>query len=257
MGEISTTTIILLLVMGGFGALVKEILGDNKLTLPRIANGELYLGFIGSIIIGALVGYLVDHSPLMAFFAGYTGFSALGSLIPKTLAPTDCFEPDKKPVETETEPKKEMTIKLPFDGDYRITQKFGENPAYYEKAGFAGHFGIDYATPFGTPIQACDNGEVNRSGSTTGNGNFCEISHSWGKSLYCHLKATPCVKIGDKIKRGQVIGFAGNTGAVIPQPTKENPLAGTHLHFSISITGVLNPDYKNYLDPTPFFEKVV
>lgn len=257
MGEISTTTVILLLVMGGFGALVKEILIDNKLTMPKLANGELALGFVGSVIVGALVGFLVDHSPLMAFFAGYTGFSALGSLIQKSPAQTPCFEPDTKKPEAKPEPTKEMSIRLPFEGKYKITQNFGENPSYYEKAGFAGHFGIDYATPYGTPIRACDDGEVNRAGSTTGNGNFCELSHSWGKSLYCHLKATPCVKIGEKVTRGQVIGYAGNTGAVLPAPTKENPLAGTHLHFSISVTGVLNPNYKNYLDPTPFFEKEV
>ena len=85
MGETSILTIVSLLFSGAIGALVKEIIGDNKLQLPRIQNGDLVLGFIGSLIIGATVGYLVDHSALMAFFAGYTGFSALSSLVPRDL----------------------------------------------------------------------------------------------------------------------------------------------------------------------------
>jgi len=81
--EESVVTVIGLLAAGGGGALAKEILKDNCLTLPRIKNGELALGFVGAVIVGAFIGLMVDHSPLTAFFAGYTGFSAISHLIPK------------------------------------------------------------------------------------------------------------------------------------------------------------------------------
>lgn len=81
MHEESLLTIVYLILSGGFGALVQDIMKDGSLKLPKIKNGELILGFLGSIIIGATVGFLVDHSPLMAFFAGYTGFATLKKLV--------------------------------------------------------------------------------------------------------------------------------------------------------------------------------
>ncbi|HPT40549.1 MAG TPA: M23 family metallopeptidase [Candidatus Paceibacterota bacterium] len=257
MGEESISTIILLITFGGVGALVKEILIDGKLTLPKIESGQLFLGFLSSIIIGATVGYLVDHSPLMAFFAGYTGFSALGSLMPKNLLNTDTFEPATTTTKETEKTEEKISIDYPFIGTYGISQYFGENPEMYKSNGYAGHFGLDYLTPYGTEILACDSGEIIRSEFTTGNGNFCEIKHSWGTSLYCHFKNLPLVKVGDKVEKKQVIGHAGNTGAVRPLPTEEKPLSGTHLHFSIKLNSVSNPDFKNYIDPLPFLEKKV
>ena len=77
----SAITVGALLLSGGAGALTKEILGENSLQLPKLFNGKIFLGFIGSIFVGAAVGLIVDHSPLTAFFAGYTGFSAAGALL--------------------------------------------------------------------------------------------------------------------------------------------------------------------------------
>ena len=45
-----------------------------------------------------------------------------------------------------------------------------------------------------------------------------------------HLKNVS-VKVGDKIKKGQVIGYMGNTGNVIPIPDNEYSTNGIHLHF--------------------------
>lgn len=84
-------TMIGLLLMGALGAIVKDILEDGAIKLPSIVRGKLFLGFFGSVLIGGVVGYLVDHSPLMAFFSGYTGFSAL-----KNLVPTNVGEANKK-----------------------------------------------------------------------------------------------------------------------------------------------------------------
>ncbi len=72
-----------LLGAGAAGALVKEILAEGFLKMPELKDGKLMLGFLSSVIVGAAVGYLVDHNFLMAFFAGYTGFSAVSALTPK------------------------------------------------------------------------------------------------------------------------------------------------------------------------------
>lgn len=257
-----------LFLFGAAGAIVKDILADNSLVMPKILSGKLQLGFLGSVFIGASAGYFVDHSPITAFFAGYAGFHALAALMPKSLEQVNSFAAEKmepaKPAEI-SEPitiksentEKTISIIKPFENNYKITQNFGENPDWYKANGYAGHFGLDFATPYGTRILACDDGEVIRAGFTAGNGNFCELQHSWGSSLYLHFKEPACVTVGQQVKKGENVGFAGNTGAVIPTPTKENPLAGTHLHFSIKINGVLNPDYKNFVDPLPFLQNLL
>lgn len=71
-------------------------------------------------------------------------------------------------------------------------------------------------------------------------GNFVKIKHSNGLyTLYAHLKyGSVCVDIGDKIKKGTVIGYMGNTGHSI----------GAHLHFEVRN----NLDKK--IDPTNFID---
>ena len=72
-----------LAIAGGLGALVKDVVKDNRLILPKYEDGSILLGFIGGVIIGAAVGYLVDQSPATAFFSGYAGYQILESLVPK------------------------------------------------------------------------------------------------------------------------------------------------------------------------------
>lgn len=149
----------------------------------------------------------------------------------------------------------DLKIIYPFNGHFGQSQKFGDNPQIYKRWGYAGHFGIDFLTPWGTPILAVDNGKVIRSDYNKYNGNFIEIQHEWGKSLYLHFQNRPIFKVNDEVKKGQIIGHAGNTGFVIPAPTRQNPKAGTHLHFSIKINGVKNPAYKDFIDPKNYFIK--
>jgi murein DD-endopeptidase MepM/ murein hydrolase activator NlpD len=143
-------------------------------------------------------------------------------------------------------------IAYPTTEIYDITQGFGLNPSIYAKWGYAGHFGLDFAAPHGSPVLACDDGQVSRAGFTTGNGNFVELKHAWGSSLYMHFKDPPAIAVGQAIKKGQEIGKVGNTGYVIPAPTKERPLAGTHLHFSIKVNGIKNTPFNDFVDPTPY-----
>ena len=55
-------------------------------------------------------------------------------------------------------------------------------------------------------------------------------------TLYAHGKpGSRLVHKGDTVKQGQQIMSVGNTGNVLPRPTKSNPTGGKHLHFEVQI----------------------
>jgi uncharacterized protein YgiM (DUF1202 family) len=143
-----------------------------------------------------------------------------------------------------------MAIKLIFPVGGPITQNFGENPDFYKQWGYAGHNGVDFGIPNGTPIVAAADGTVDKVGiEDNGYGNFVKMSHMDGATkyytYYAHLQSIS-VSNGQKIKAGTVIGLSNNTGAS----------TGAHLHFGIKIDGQ-NPSYKGYLDPMPYLSGVV
>jgi len=72
-------------LFGGLGALIKDIIEDNSLELPKIKEGKFYLGCFGGIITGAIVGYITDSNLISAFTAGYTGSSLLTTLVVPTV----------------------------------------------------------------------------------------------------------------------------------------------------------------------------
>lgn len=78
----------ILMLCGASGALVKDILKDNKISVPSIKNGFLYLGCIGGIILGAFAGYLVDNDPVTAFLGGYAGSQIIQSLVSSKSVPS-------------------------------------------------------------------------------------------------------------------------------------------------------------------------
>lgn len=95
------------------------------------------------------------------------------------------------------------------------------------------HFGMDFTAPRGTPIYASGNGKVTRADNTAaGYGNHIRIDHGFGyESLYAHLFKYN-VREGQKVKRGDLIGFVGSTGR------SEAP----HLHYEVFKDGErINP----------------
>lgn len=75
------------------------------------------------------------------------------------------------------------------------------------------HYGMDFTAPRGTPIYATGDGVVTRADNTaTGYGNHVVIDHGFGyESLYGHLYKYN-VRAGQKVLRGDIIGFVGSTG---------------------------------------------
>ena len=82
----ATNTLAFLFLAGAIGAIVKDLIKDNSLELPKITDGKIVLGFLGSCFIGGAAGYLVDGSLVTAALAGYAGMSAIESFIGKKLA---------------------------------------------------------------------------------------------------------------------------------------------------------------------------
>ncbi len=112
------------------------------------------------------------------------------------------------------------------------------------------HTGIDFAAKTGTPIYATGDGTViDPKGNQSGYGIVCVINHGFGfQSLYGHMSKM-IVKPGDKVTRGQVIGFVGSTGLSV----------APHCHYEIIKNGVkINPVNYFYNDLTPQeYEKVI
>lgn len=100
------------------------------------------------------------------------------------------------------------------------------------------HRGLDLRAPTGTAVEAVADGRVILAESHYYAGNSMYIDHGNGViSLYFHLSKFDVSK-GEIVKRGQIIGRAGNTGRA----------TGPHLHLSISVQGQL-------VDPAPLFEE--
>jgi murein DD-endopeptidase MepM/ murein hydrolase activator NlpD len=95
------------------------------------------------------------------------------------------------------------------------------------------HKGMDFSAKSGTPIYATGDGIVKKADATvSGFGNHIEINHGYGYlTLYAHLSKYK-VKAGQKVKRGDIIGYVGSTGR------SEAP----HLHYEVHKNGkVVNP----------------
>lgn len=104
------------------------------------------------------------------------------------------------------------------------------------------HWGMDFSAPKGTPIYATGNGRVVESGSERGYGNQVVINHGYGyKTRYAHMQKIN-VRRGQKVKRGDVIGYVGSTGSS----------TGPHLHYEVEKgKKKVNPVYYYFNDLTP------
>lgn len=99
------------------------------------------------------------------------------------------------------------------------------------------HNGLDIAAPTGTPVVAPAEAVVVKAGPSPLYGNVVFLDHGKGvTSRYAHLSDINC-SIGDRVSRGDVIGFVGATGWA----------TGSHLHYEIRINGI-PVDPVNYLN---------
>ena len=106
---------------------------------------------------------------------------------------------------------------------------FGEVRAFDPRP----HKGNDYAAPAGTPTYAAAAGTVVIAGWSNSAGNWVVINHGNGLvTKYMHHSAI-CVAAGQKVAKGQQIGYVGSTGYS----------SGAHLHFQVELNGTaVNPN---------------
>lgn len=119
---------------------------------------------------------------------------------------------------------------FPVEGS--ISSPYGkrQNP----KSGVAEfHTGLDISAHSGNPVRATANGIVSFSGWNGGNGNLVVLEHGFGFSTFYAHNRMNAVKIGQKVKRGDVIGYIGSTGRS----------TGPHVHYEIWKNGnPVNPN---------------
>lgn len=98
------------------------------------------------------------------------------------------------------------------------------------------HSGVDLYAPMGTPVYACESGQVIKAEYNGGYGYFILIYHGGGfATSYAHLSGF-AISVGQNVSRGQIIGYVGTTGYT----------TGPHLHLEVRTNGVAqNP--MNYL----------
>jgi murein DD-endopeptidase MepM/ murein hydrolase activator NlpD len=105
------------------------------------------------------------------------------------------------------------------------------------------HTGLDFTADIGTEIYATGDGVIESIESKfSGYGQHVIINHGFGyESLYAHMSRV-AVRPGQKVRRGQIIGYVGNTGTS----------TGPHLHYEVIKNGEkVDPSFYFYSDITP------
>jgi murein DD-endopeptidase MepM/ murein hydrolase activator NlpD len=112
------------------------------------------------------------------------------------------------------------------------------------------HTGVDFAAAIGTPIYATADGTIDKLDvSFSGYGKVIEIDHGFGyRSRYAHMHGF-AVHQGQKVKRGDLIGYVGNTGLS----------TAPHLHYEVFVNGIhANPVHYFFNDLNPAeYEKII
>lgn len=108
----------------------------------------------------------------------------------------------------------------------RITSYYGYRTSPFG-SGYDFHHGVDIGAAYGSPVKATAGGKVKLRSYSYGYGYYMLIDHGMGFStLYAHLRRFN-VKIGQRVERGDVIAYSGNSGNS----------TGPHLHYEVRIDG--------------------
>jgi murein DD-endopeptidase MepM/ murein hydrolase activator NlpD len=119
----------------------------------------------------------------------------------------------------------------PVEG--RVASSFGERQDPINGEG-AFHAGVDIDAPYGTPVRAAADGDVDIAAMASGYGREVAIDHGHNlRTIYGHLSSIAVVT-GQHVTRGQVIGYVGQSGRA----------TGPHLHYEVRVHGVPVNPYK-------------
>lgn len=134
-------------------------------------------------------------------------------------------------------------LRAPLDFT-RVSSNFNPARRHPILATIRAHQGVDYAAATGTIIKAAGDGRVSFAGERGGYGKVVVIEHGGGIStLYAHMsRIGRDMRIGQRVKQGQTIGYVGSTGAA----------TGPHLHYEYRVNGLhKNPRTVRLPDAAP------
>ena len=144
-------------------------------------------------------------------------------------------------------PMKKAFLKAPVKYS-RISSRFSNRRFHPVLKRYKSHLGTDYAAPRGTPIMSVADGVVTKRAFTRNNGNYVKIKHDKVYSTqYLHMsKFKKDVKVGTRVKQGDVIGYVGKTGLA----------TGNHVCYRFWKNGKqVDPRRQNLPPPDPMPEK--
>ncbi len=119
----------------------------------------------------------------------------------------------------------------------RVTSNYGMR--HHPILGYSRmHKGLDFKAGYGTPIYAVTDGTVQMAGRNGGHGNYVRLNHGNGlQTGYSHMSRI-AVSAGERVRRGQVIGYVGATGLA----------TGPHLHYEMFRNGAnVNPSTVDFV----------
>ena len=125
-----------------------------------------------------------------------------------------------------------LDFRCPLDSYSSITTQFANSDPWGRN-----HNGTDFAAAGGTPIYAAADGVVSVATSHYSYGNYVQISHGTADdgntyaTLYAHMR-NYVVSVGQTVKKGDLIGYVGNTGEVYGK------YGGYHLHLELRVNNV-------------------
>jgi murein DD-endopeptidase len=141
----------------------------------------------------------------------------------------------------------------------KVGARFGELSETRKKLGLGPHRGLDFTLPVGTPLKAIGNGSVVLVGESEVLGYRLEVRCfvvEDGKRVakvfsYDHLKEPPKLKVGDKVKGGEVICLSGNSGSASSGPHL-HLMAGDKVNLAVNPTQDPLPLIKSAIKPVEF-----
>lgn len=143
----------------------------------------------------------------------------------------------------------------PIPGYTKITSYFGKRNS--PTAGASSyHKGLDIGAPEGTNLIATIDGKITYIGFLGGGGYTITLSKENMKITYCHVSPNFIVKVGDEVKKGQIIGnvgpkyvygVPGNTYYDENGKPTNGATTGTHLHLGIRVD-------EQYMDPLNYYK---
>lgn len=122
-----------------------------------------------------------------------------------------------------------LNFRWPLSGSWSYISSYFGNRESPGGIGSTNHKGIDIPATTGTPVYAAAAGTIAIRQPDSGFGNWIQISHSSVfRTEYAHMsKFQSGLSVGDKVKKGQIIGYVGSTGNS----------TGPHLHFGVIFNG--------------------